>query len=78
MRHDAPFLVKRYAPMIGRPDSPKLVTIAFQGYSFDEVHRWAVAARQRALDVWSTRQAVFWIERRGQPATRPKRQRAAR
>lgn len=78
MRHDAPYLVKRYAPMIGWPASAKRVTVAFQAYSLAAAQQWARIERLRALDVWSARRAVFWIERRGQPATRPKRQRAVR
>jgi hypothetical protein len=72
MRHDAPFLVKRYAPMIGRPDGPKRVTMAFQTYALAEAQRWADTERQRA---W---RAVFWIERRGQSATRPRKSFAER
>jgi len=76
MKYDAPFLVKRYAPMIGRPESPRRITIAFQTYTLRAALEWcqdeqAHAARQGA-GVWWSRAAVLYIERRGQPATRRK------
>lgn len=75
MKHDAPFLVKRYAPMIGRPDSPRRITIAYQAYTVGAALAWCRQERSyRELEggtgVWWHRQAVLYIERRGQPATR--------
>jgi hypothetical protein len=77
VRHDALFLVKRWASLIGRPDSSRRLTVAYQAYTLATAQRWAADERQRALDVWSRRRAVLWIERRGQPATRPRKARAA-
>ncbi len=50
MRHDSPFLVKRYASMIGRPDSPRRVTVAACEYTLEDALATARRDRsQRAL-----------------------------
>lgn len=67
MRYDAPFLVKRLAPMMGRPDSPKHVTVAHQAYTLKAAIEFA--RLQLGPSPW--RQAgPCWIERRGQSAVR--------
>ena len=63
MRHDAPFLVKRYAPIIGRPDGPRRVAVEHQAYTLEAALEWARSC-------WHAGQPLGprWIERRGQPA----------
>lgn len=68
MRYDAPFLVKRYAPMIGRPDSPRRITVAHQEYTLNN----AIVSARGELDFaarypWR-RHGGVWVERRGQSA----------
>lgn len=67
MRHDAPYLVKRYAPMMGRPDSPKRITVAHQAYTLDAALTFA--RMEQSAHPWRVR-APHWIERRGQKASR--------
>lgn len=69
MRHDAPFLVKRYAPMIGRPDSKRRVTVAHQDYRLADALRSAREELAFAARYPWPRHAGAWIERRGQAAT---------
>lgn len=59
----APFLVKRYAPMIGRPDSPKRITTAFYAYALDHAIAWAKLSGYGRV----------WIEARRAPASRRRR-----
>jgi hypothetical protein len=67
MRHDAPFLVKRYAPMIGRPDSVRRVTVGHQAYTLEAALEFA--RLNLSATPWRAAGPV-WIERRGRPATR--------
>jgi hypothetical protein len=72
MRHDAPFIVKRYAPMIGRPMTARRVTVAYQAYTLDAALAFArnerdVVTRLAAQCDW-LRPATLWIEQRGQTA----------
>jgi hypothetical protein len=67
MRHDAPFLVKRFAPMIGRPNSPRRITVAHQAYTLDAA--LSFARLNLSPHAWK-QQGPVWIERRGQSATR--------
>ena len=67
MRYDAPFIVKRYAPMIGRPDSPKRVTVAHQAYTLDAALTFA--RLQLSETPWRL-SGPCWIEKRGQSAMR--------
>jgi hypothetical protein len=79
MRHDAPFIVKRRAPMIGRPDSTPRITVAYQAYQLEAALDWCrrdVETHNRYVtrfgveaNTWS-RCSALWIEHRGQPATR--------
>ncbi len=98
MRTDAPFIVKRLAPPIGRPNEPRRVATDHQAYSLSAALEWArdrerqhqvlrnhlgtghgsaheLAYRQDQL-TWFDR-AAFWVERRGQVATRTKPRRAS-
>jgi hypothetical protein len=69
MRHDAPFLVKRLAPMMGRRDGPRRVTVAFNAYTIQSALVAAGEDQARAARFPHWRES-FWIERRDQPATR--------
>lgn len=66
MRYGAAFIVKRFAPMIGRPESPRRITVAHQTYTL------VYALEFTAGDRWSgvKPKGPLWIEKRGQPATR--------
>jgi hypothetical protein len=65
VRYDAPFLVKRFAPLLGRPSSRRRTSVAHQAYRLADALEWAQHERRRVRDgVW------LWIERRQQPATR--------
>lgn len=70
MRHDAPFLVMRRAPMIGRPESKARVTVAHQAYRLADALELATFynrnARRHGL------RDRYWIEGRGQSARRGK------
>jgi hypothetical protein len=82
MRYDAPFVVKRFAPMIGRPESPRRITIAYQAYTLSAAIEWCrqertQEARTAGTGVWWHRPAVLFLERRGQSATRSRGPRAA-
>jgi hypothetical protein len=84
MRYDAPILVKRLAPMVGRPTSPRRQAVAYQALSLADAERYLRELRQHdaywrqqalgptsyARDevTWRDRRAL-WIEKRGQPAT---------
>lgn len=70
MRHDAPFLVKRYAPMIGRPESARRITVAFQAYRLLDAHDWIRGELLHISRAPWARRSAFWIERRGAPATK--------
>jgi hypothetical protein len=61
-RHDAPYLVKRFATPIGRPDSPRRIAVEYQAYTLEDATRAAIAA--------SAVYGAVWIDRRGQTATR--------
>jgi len=61
-RHGSPYVVKHLAPMIGRPDSPKRVTVVYAAYSVEEALRFA------REPTWVRGPA--WVERRGAPASR--------
>jgi len=60
VRTDAPFLVKRYAPMMGRPESRRRVVVDYQAYSLEE------ALHHCRHLIWN--KGARWVERRGQPA----------
>lgn len=81
MRSDAPFLVKRYAPMMGRPTSfPRRISIAHQAYTLESALLWACSERNwetrpDAPD-WQRDAALFWVERRHQSAARSRERRA--
>jgi hypothetical protein len=62
MRHDAQYLVKRFAPTMGRPEMGRRVSVACNAYTLDE----ALAAIPQLRRFGAV---AFWIERRGQPAT---------
>jgi hypothetical protein len=68
MRYDSPFVVKRLAPMMGRPNSPRRIVVAQQAYTLDEALQEAKNERQPRPPFWPG--YPCWIERRGQPATR--------
>ena len=70
MRHDAPYLVKRYAPMIGHPLGRPRVTVAFQTYTLASAVSWVYGEREHAAKCGWARPATLWIERRGQSAAR--------
>jgi hypothetical protein len=72
MRYDAPFLVKRFAPMMGRPDSKRRVTVAYQAYTVADAVKEAAYERRRHQLQSRLGPASFWIERRGQKAVLPK------
>jgi hypothetical protein len=46
MRFDAPFVVKRYSPPIGRANAPRRVTIEARAYSLDEAMQYARRNRE--------------------------------
>jgi hypothetical protein len=76
MRVDAPYLVKRSAPPVGRPDEPRRISVESQHYRLDEAIEDARACliASRTPGTWRDAgyglgQCVFWIERRGAPAT---------
>jgi len=76
MRHDSPYLVKRWAPTFGRPAEPRRVTVAYQEYSIAAAVTHARSALQASRRLGSYQSeafghnlAAYWIERRGQPAT---------
>ena len=67
-RHDAPFLIKRLAPMMGHPTGPRRVSVSGHAYTLEGAveaarEEQARATRHRWLE-------AYWVERRGQPATR--------
>jgi hypothetical protein len=68
MRHDAPFLVKRFAPMIGRPESKRRITVAYQAYRLADAIEWARGEQEHAERCSWVRRPALWIERRGQSA----------
>jgi hypothetical protein len=70
MRYDAPFLVKRYAPIFGHPNSARRVTVAYQEYRLTDAIEWARYTNERASNQPRFGPTACWIERRGQPATR--------
>lgn len=49
MRSDQPFIVKRLAPMIGRPDSPRRVTVQGGAYGMGEALELAREPARRRL-----------------------------
>jgi len=65
MKHDAPFIVKRFQPdrRYG-PGSRQRVSAAFFAYTLDDA--LIVAAFRRIRNPW----VLFWIEKRGEPATK--------
>jgi hypothetical protein len=65
-RHDAPYLLMRYGPPIGRPDHPPRIAVAYQAYSLEEALQAGRGARG-----WPTGRA--WIVRRDRPAHRRQR-----
>lgn len=68
-RDNAPFLVKRLAPMIGAAwEAPRRVTTAVHAYTLDEA--MATARHRMRNTTFLGWHKVYWIERRGQPATR--------
>ena len=71
MRNDAPYLVKRYAPMMGRPESPRRIAVAFNAYTLESALKEARYERDRVAAQPRLQPASFWIERRGAVATRP-------
>lgn len=71
MRHDAPFLVKRFAPMIGRPSSARRVSVYHNAFRLEWAMETAVYAAVR--DAKRGIRSLYWIERREQPATRQRR-----
>ena len=71
MRYNATFLVKRYAPMIGRPESARRITIAAQEYSLrDALTAAADLTMTSPRPASRAARSAYWIEKRGQPATR--------
>jgi hypothetical protein len=70
MRHDAPFVVKRLAPMIGRPDSRRRITVAYQAYRLRDALDWIRGELASLALHPQRRRSAFWIERRGAKATR--------
>lgn len=49
MRHDAPFVVKRIGPMIGRPESARRIAVEHNAYTLAEALEYATAhVRRRA------------------------------
>lgn len=78
MRHDAPFLVMRLAPPMGRSHLPRRVSVAHQAYSLAAALDVARDEQRlsghvlNAADLWRLR-SVFWIERRGASARQPTR-----
>lgn len=71
MRHGAPFLVKRFAPMMGRPDSARRIQLAHNAYSLSEALEWIQREREHIDRVPYLTRPPFWIERRGSMASRP-------
>jgi hypothetical protein len=71
MRYDAPYLVKRYGPMIGRPESARRISTAAQEYSvFEALSAAADLTMTSPRPSSRASRSAFWIEKRGQPATR--------
>lgn len=67
MRYDAPFLVMRYGPMIGRPASALRVTVAHQAYRLVDALDWIRGEQlHQARRGWW--RGVFWVCKRGEPA----------
>jgi len=49
MRHDAPYVVKRLAPMIGRPESPRRIRVEHAAYTMAEAIDAARGPARRRL-----------------------------
>ena len=73
MRNDAPFLVRRRAHMIGRPETAERTTVAYRAYTLEHALAWAQNERRIVVRLiaqgapWA-RPARLWIEAAGQPA----------
>ncbi len=64
MKHQAPFLVKRLAPMIGRPESARRITVAYRASTLE-------AAITAARDFARRRLALEGIRARDGGGGRP-------
>jgi hypothetical protein len=73
MRYDTPFVVKRWAPPIGRLASPRRLTVAYQAYTLTEALEWCAQAQNQALRYEYFRPAALFIEHRGARAAFPRR-----
>jgi hypothetical protein len=72
MRHDAPFVVKVYGPMIGYGcTGRRRISVAVQCYSLDEALQAAGTDLRQARRDHEPR--FYWIERRHHKAHRPLR-----
>ena len=67
MKYLAGYIVKRYAPPIGRPDKPPRISLAYWAWSLPEAITTASQERQRLI---AKGPALVWVENKGQPATR--------
>jgi hypothetical protein len=71
MRYDAPFLVKRWAPIMGRPDGPRRISVVYQAYTLETAMHEATYENDRhRRQLVRLGPAAHWIERRGAPASR--------
>lgn len=67
MRYDAPFIIMRLAPTIGRPHAPRRITVQARAYTLEDAMTSAdgPARRRRALQAMFTREgdSYAWISK---------------